>query len=220
MYRVDLIERLLHRRRPYDSPVDPDGKENGVHAAFAHTRNIDVPVRIALAKIEILGEETLRGIVVGIQHNRGKVQFVGPLGDFIRRRTAHFPRRERASYYANQGTNPTHGSSTCRLFERVYPTSQPNSACFHACRLISAKDSVSGISLGQAFTQFWALAQSSMPPRPITAWMRSLACIAPVGCILNKRTWLKIAAPMKLLCSLTCGQTSRQFPQVMQRDNG
>src|SRR6266851_5632536 len=50
--------------------------------------------------------------------------------------------------------------------------------------------------------------------------MRSLACIAPVGCMLNNRTWLKMAAPMKSLCSLTCGQTSRQFPHVMQRDSG
>src|SRR5713226_6831282 len=106
------------------------------------------------------------------------------------------------------------------MCERVYPTSQPNRACFHASRLISASDSVRGISLGQALTQFCAFAQSSIPPCPITAWMRSLACIAPVGCMLNNRTWLKMAAPMKSLCSLTCGQTSRQFPHVMQRDSG
>src|SRR6266436_8892718 len=38
--------------------------------------------------------------------------------------------------------------------------------------------------------------------------------------MLNNRTWLKMAAPMKSLCSLTCGQTSRQLPHVMQRDSG
>jgi len=40
-----------------------------------------------------------------------------------------------------------------------------------------------------------------MPPWPIAACSRSLACIPPVGCMLKSRTWLKIAAPMKSLCS-------------------
>ena len=53
------------------------------------------------------------------------------------------------------------------MVARVYPISQPSSACFHASRFTSARDSVSGMPLGQACTQFWALAQSSMPPLPI-----------------------------------------------------
>src|SRR6266851_2749596 len=31
-----------------------------------------------------------------------------------------------------------------KMCDRVYPTSQPNRACFHACRLISASDAVNG----------------------------------------------------------------------------
>src|SRR6266513_5144795 len=76
-----------------------------------------------------------------------------------------------------------------------YPTSQPRSACFHASRFTSAMDSVRGMPLGQVRTQFCALAHSCMPPGPMRAARRSLLFIAPVGCMLNKRTWLIMAAP-------------------------
>src|SRR5438876_4975874 len=49
----------------------------------------------------------------------------------------------------------------------VQPKSQPSKACFHASRFTSAMDSVSGMFLGQAFTQFCALAHSCTPPGPI-----------------------------------------------------
>ncbi len=38
--------------------------------------------------------------------------------------------------------------------------------------------------------------------------------------MLKRRTWLKIAAPMNLLFLLTCGQTSRHEPHVMQFERG
>src|SRR6266852_2126420 len=101
-----------------------------------------------------------------------------------------------------------------------YPNSQPSSACLMAWRLTSAMDSVSGMSFGQILTQFCALAQSATPPGPITASSRSRACMAPVGWELNSRTWLIIAAPTKAEFSFTCGQTSRQLPQEMQRESG
>src|SRR5438309_4384049 len=46
------------------------------------------------------------------------------------------------------------------LHDLFIQTSQPSSACFHASRLTSAIDSVSGIPLGQACTQFCVLAHS------------------------------------------------------------
>src|SRR6266403_5238319 len=49
-----------------------------------------------------------------------------------------------------------------------YPTSQPSSACFQASRFTSAMDSVRGMPLGQACTQFCALAHSWMPPGPMS----------------------------------------------------
>src|SRR5712692_5484016 len=101
-----------------------------------------------------------------------------------------------------------------------YPNSQPSSACLMAWRLTSAMDSVSGISFGQILTQFCALAQSATPPGTITASSRSRACMAPVGCRLNRRTWLMMAAPMKLFLSFTWGHTSRHAPQEMQRESG
>src|SRR5260370_42254354 len=100
---------------------------------------------------------------------------------------------------------------------RFYPISQPSIACFHAWRFTSAMDSVSGISFGHAFTQFCELAQSCTPPGCIKAPMRSRACIAPVGGMLKRRTWLMIAAPTKSPAEVpvTCGQTSRQLPQEL-----
>src|SRR6185503_11415213 len=38
---------------------------------------------------------------------------------------------------------------------------------------------------------------------------------APVGWVLKRSDWPMAAAPMKLLPCCTCGQTSRQHPQVM-----
>src|SRR5207253_1068872 len=102
----------------------------------------------------------------------------------------------------------------------VQPKSQPSKACFHASRFTSAMDSVSGMFLGQAFTQFCALAHSCTPPGPISASRRSRLFIAPVGWMLKRRTWLMMAAPTNWLCSFTCGQTSRQLPQVMQLESG
>ena len=48
-------------------------------------RDVHVAIRIALAEVVALREETLRGVVVRVQDDRGKMQLVGPVGDGIGR---------------------------------------------------------------------------------------------------------------------------------------
>ena len=66
VHGINLIESFLHRGRTHDAAINPDGKENGVHASFAHARDIDVAIGVAPAEVEILGEEPLRRVVVRI----------------------------------------------------------------------------------------------------------------------------------------------------------
>src|SRR6266436_8248556 len=96
--------------------------------------------------------------------------------------------------------------------------SQSRRPCFADWRAMSAIDEVSGIPFGQASTQLPAFPQSLTPPASIRPCSRSLAFIAPVGCVLNNRTCEMAAAPMNWVAGVTCGQTSRQQPQVMQVD--
>src|SRR5262249_48281347 len=56
---INLVQSFLYCGRAHDASINPDGKENRVHAAFAHAGNIHVAVGIALAEIEVLGEKTL-----------------------------------------------------------------------------------------------------------------------------------------------------------------
>jgi hypothetical protein len=84
MNRINLVQRFLHRWRARDSPIDPNRKENGIHSALAHARNVDVAIQVAFAQIEAFREQPLRGVVVGVQHNRGKVQFAGSIANRIR----------------------------------------------------------------------------------------------------------------------------------------
>ena len=63
---VDLIECLLNRGRAHNVAVDPDRKEDAIHAAFAHARYVDRAVRIALAQVIILREQALRRVVVRV----------------------------------------------------------------------------------------------------------------------------------------------------------
>src|SRR5216684_3063814 len=67
--------------------VDPDRKENGVHPAFAHARNVHVPVGIALTDVVVLGEEPLRGVVMRVKDDRGKMKLLCPLSNVIGRNT-------------------------------------------------------------------------------------------------------------------------------------
>jgi hypothetical protein len=75
------------------------------------------------------------------------------------------------------------------------------------------------MSLGHTSTQFCALPQSTIPPRPMMLSSRSAAFMRPVGWELKSRTCASGAGPMKSELSLYCGQTSIQHPQVMQREN-
>jgi hypothetical protein len=80
---VYLIEGFLHGGRAHDVSVDPDGEEDGVHAAFSHAGNIHVTFGVALAEIVILREEALRRIIVCVQDDGGEVQLMCALGNFI-----------------------------------------------------------------------------------------------------------------------------------------
>jgi hypothetical protein len=82
-HQVDLVERFFHRRRAHNFSVNPDGKENGVHAAFAHARNVDVPIRVTFADVEGVREEALRGVVVRVQHDGRKMQRTSMLRNIV-----------------------------------------------------------------------------------------------------------------------------------------
>ncbi len=47
-------------------------------------------VGIALAEVEVLGEEALRRVVVRIENDRREMQLLGALGDFIARRNLNW----------------------------------------------------------------------------------------------------------------------------------
>src|ERR1700693_5977481 len=74
---IDLVERFLNRERAHGAAINPDGKEDGVHAAFTHAGDVDVARGIALAKIEIAGEEALGGVIVGVNDDGGEVEPTG-----------------------------------------------------------------------------------------------------------------------------------------------
>ena len=74
---IDLVESFLNRERAHGAAVNPDGKENGVHAAFAHAGDVDVARGIALAEVEIAGEEALSGVVVSVNDDGGEVESAG-----------------------------------------------------------------------------------------------------------------------------------------------
>src|SRR5581483_5750414 len=111
--RVDLVQRLLDSHGPHGSTINPNGEENGVHPAFAHAGDVDASVRIPLAQVKILGEEALRGVVVRIQHDGGKVQLVSPLGDVVRPRLARGQQNENRGQTDQQNSNHSaHGFSS------------------------------------------------------------------------------------------------------------
>jgi hypothetical protein len=80
---IDLVESFLNRKRAHSAAINPDGKENGVHATFAHAGDVDVTRGIALAEVEIAGEEALGGVVVGVGDDGGEMKSVGLLGDGV-----------------------------------------------------------------------------------------------------------------------------------------
>src|SRR6266403_2861303 len=57
---VNLIESLLYRRRPENSPRNENGEKLRVQAAFTHARYVDVAFRIPFPEIEVTGQHALR----------------------------------------------------------------------------------------------------------------------------------------------------------------
>ena len=49
VHSVNLVEGQFYRARAHDAAINPDGKENRIHTAFAHARNVYVAVGIAPA---------------------------------------------------------------------------------------------------------------------------------------------------------------------------
>src|SRR5215472_6207314 len=240
-HQVDLIHRALHSFRSRHRAGNPDGKKNRTHAPFAHARNIDCAVWITRAQIKVRVEKALGGVVVRIDNNGAEVQVVGfprdvALGGYNeQRQNGSKGETEQQETHASEHPDcpqfnvdpsmlPVLNSNVRkpRPHSRLQscPRNQLFTACINTWPFTAARDSVSGIPFGHTFTQFCALSQSSIPPSPINASSLPAACIAPVGCMLNRRTWLTIAAPTKWECLFTFGQISRQSPQVMQRESG
>ncbi len=88
--RVNLVERFLNCRRTHRATVNPNRKENRIHSAFLHARNVDVTVGIAFGEIEVFRKETLCRVVVRIQHDRGEMKFARPLGDVVAKRNGRW----------------------------------------------------------------------------------------------------------------------------------
>jgi hypothetical protein len=79
---------LLNRRGPEGPAGYEDGKKLSVEPAFAHPWNVDVPFRIAFAKIKCAAEQTLRSVGMRIEDDRGEMKLVRALGEVIRRSAA------------------------------------------------------------------------------------------------------------------------------------
>src|SRR5438094_1049779 len=115
--RVNLIKRFLHGGRAHDAAINPYGKEDRVHAAFAHARNVHMAVGIAFAEVEVLGEKALRGVVVRIEHNRREMQFSSALRDVVGpRRRAKLRTREQ-----NATKTQTRGEATAKSVQVALP---------------------------------------------------------------------------------------------------
>ena len=77
MDRIDLVESFLNREPPHRAAINPNGKEDDVHATFAHPGDVDVARGIALAEVEIVGKEALGGVVVSVCDDRGEMESAG-----------------------------------------------------------------------------------------------------------------------------------------------
>src|SRR5690554_5011848 len=91
--------------------------------------------------------------------------------------------------------------------------------CTVVARFNDAIEVVNGIPFGHAATQFCELPQFARPPSPMIAFKRSSLFIAPVGCVLNKRTCDNGAGPMNEADSDTFGHASIHTPQVIHFDS-
>src|SRR6267378_7647670 len=138
---VDLIERLLHRRRTGDVARHPDREEQRVEPAVAHAWDVDVAVRVARLDLErLVVDEPLRRVVVRVNHNRAVVQLLGAIGD-LSARLRHDERRQR-----NEGDED-------RGAQKIW---------FHARHLISA---ASPAALAAQPSSLERIAEFSSPPR-------------------------------------------------------
>src|SRR5271170_3599506 len=108
VHSVYLIEGFLYRGGAHDASVDPDGEEDGVHAAFPHAGNVDVAAGVALAQIVVLGEEALCGVIVRVQHDGREMQFVRLRGNIV---NCGSPSQHHSGDQATNGTQNDGGDS-------------------------------------------------------------------------------------------------------------
>jgi hypothetical protein len=92
VHRVNLIESFLDRLGAGGLAGKPDGKENGVEAAFAHAGDVNIAVGVAGADVESRIEEALRGVIVGVNDDRGGLEFLGFVGNRLRGRGDDYTR--------------------------------------------------------------------------------------------------------------------------------
>jgi len=100
--------------------------------------------------------------------------------------------------------------------------SQPSSACFQASRVTSGSMDSVGDPLGQACTQFCALAHSwNIRPFPSAPSNRSLLFTSPPSMLhVNSLTWLRSAPPRTDYAQSPVVQTAPTFPASDQVESG
>src|SRR5579863_5882436 len=81
---IDLIEGLADRFGTHRLSVDPDREKDAIHAAFAHSWDIDRAIGIAFAQVKArFGEKALRRVIVRVDDITGEVEFVRTGGNVV-----------------------------------------------------------------------------------------------------------------------------------------
>jgi hypothetical protein len=98
---VDLVDRFLNRFRPHDLAGNPDGKENGCETTLAHAGDVDVAVCVAGGEIKPGVEEALRGVIMSIDDDRGRLEPFGFLGNGIAGRSNNHQENSQETHRKN-----------------------------------------------------------------------------------------------------------------------
>src|SRR5579862_5199637 len=81
VYGIHLCQRALNGCRTANLAGHPDGEEDGAEATFFHARNVYASLFVAWGEIEVAIDETLRGVDVGVDDDRGKMEVAGSQAD-------------------------------------------------------------------------------------------------------------------------------------------
>ena len=72
----NLLDSAVHCFGSSDFAGNPDRKENGVQAAFAHAWKINAAVVVSFSNVKLSIQEALGRVVVSVHNNRGEMQFL------------------------------------------------------------------------------------------------------------------------------------------------